>query len=173
MLAKQSRESWGTGSLPAPAMEIRAKRGEKKHLERLASNSPTTSFLTTGCRVPGLLTPLPQHDVFVVSARLLPVEAAWRGKEELHHPAEISILSTPVLELRQLQLALEAFPGGLGEVWVSGSSLRPQQGVPRRAETTGTSPEPCRMRPQLVQAHLHPSGRALEMQWERLQHRTS
>lgn len=59
-----------------------------------------------------------------------------------------------ILELQQLHLALEAFPGGLGEVWVSRSTLRPQQGMPQRAEATGTSPEPCRMWPQLVQAEL-------------------
>lgn len=111
---------------------------KKKHLQRLASNSPTTSFWLQWLLCPPVCFLSRQRGV-------------GGGTPSPH--GNIDFIN-PILELQQLQLALEAFPGGLGEVWVSGSTLRPQQGMPQRAEATGTSPEPCRMRPQLVQAEL-------------------
>lgn len=61
MLAKQSWESWGTGSLSAPAIEIRASKGKKKkkkHLQKSVSHGPKASPMS----VLGVLVviPLPQ-----------------------------------------------------------------------------------------------------------------
>lgn len=73
--------------------------------------------------MPGPLTPFPQHDVFILSASLFTVEAAECRKEELYQPAEILILLTSILELQQLQPALEALLGRLwgGLCWAAGA----------------------------------------------------
>lgn len=112
VLAKQSWESWGTGSRSAPATEIRASK----------EKTPTEVGIPWPKRLPlyqwlGVLggEPPPHGGAggFILSAGLFTAPSVWRRKEELYQPAEILILSTPILEFQQLQPVLEALLGGL------------------------------------------------------------
>lgn len=50
---------------------------------------------------------------FILSAGLFTAPSVWRWEEKLYQPAEILILSTPILEFQRLRPVLEALLGGL------------------------------------------------------------
>lgn len=50
---------------------------------------------------------------FILPAGLFTVPSVWHQKEELYQPGEILILSTPILEVQQLQPVLKTLLGGL------------------------------------------------------------
>lgn len=106
-------------SLPQKLQQIRRGKTPREVGIQQPDHRPGYGWL----QVPGPLTPFPQHDVFILSASLFTVEAAQCRKEELYQPAEILILLTSILELQQLQPALEALLGRLwgGLCWAAGA----------------------------------------------------
>lgn len=105
------------GSLGAPAHTLllpqKLEQAGKNHLQRLVLNSPNASLLIDGWRC--LDSELLSRGTggFVLSAGLFTAPSVWHQEEKLYQPAEILILSTPILEFQQLQAALEALLGGL------------------------------------------------------------
>lgn len=105
------------GSLGAPArtqlLPQKLEQAGKNHVQRLASNGLNASLLIDGWRC--WRSELLSHGAggFILTAGLFTAPSVWHRKEKLYQPAEILILSTPILEFQQLQLVLEALLGGL------------------------------------------------------------